>query len=115
MAITTPLAALIPSEVWPDPTAVSACSICTSLPDGLKVVREKEYWLSPMAEARDYLVGFFGAEGSRRRRSEGAGEAADRREHREGDESKCTGTRKQFLEHINQNILPVPSLRGRDS
>jgi hypothetical protein len=26
----------------------------------LKVVREKEYWLSPMAEARDYLVGFFG-------------------------------------------------------
>jgi hypothetical protein len=24
------------------------------------VVREKEYWLSPMAGARDYLVGFFG-------------------------------------------------------
>lgn len=50
----------MPSEVWPDPTAVSACSICTSFPDGLKVVREKEYWLSPMAEARDYLVGFLG-------------------------------------------------------
>jgi hypothetical protein len=49
VAMTTPLAALIPSEVWPDPTAVSACSICTSFPDGLKVVREKEYWLSPMA------------------------------------------------------------------
>ena len=39
---------LIPREVWPDPTAVNACSICTSFPVGLKVVREKEYWLSPM-------------------------------------------------------------------
>jgi hypothetical protein len=77
---------LIPREVWPDPTAVSACSICTSFPDGLqqrngshtsasetnmlpisagkerervahlKVVREKEYWLSPMAaDAQAYL------------------------------------------------------------
>ena len=27
---------LIPSEVCPDPTAVSACSICTSFPDGLQ-------------------------------------------------------------------------------
>ena len=63
---------MIPREVCPEPTAVSACSICTSLPDGLqgtklvrsaaharereresrdlKVVREKEYWLSPMAD-----------------------------------------------------------------
>jgi hypothetical protein len=39
---------LIPREVWPDPTAINACLICTSFPAGLKVVREKEYWLSPM-------------------------------------------------------------------
>ena len=39
---------LIPREVWPDLKAVNACSICTSFPVGLKVVREKEYWLSPM-------------------------------------------------------------------
>jgi hypothetical protein len=39
---------LIPREVWPDPTAVNACSICTNFPVGLKVEREKEYWLSPM-------------------------------------------------------------------
>lgn len=26
---------LIPREVWPDPTAVKACSICTSFPEGL--------------------------------------------------------------------------------
>jgi len=39
---------LILREVWPDPTAVNVCSICTSFPVGLKVVREKEYWLSPM-------------------------------------------------------------------
>jgi len=39
---------LIPREVWPEPTAVKACSIWTSLPEGLKVVRENEYWLSPM-------------------------------------------------------------------
>ena len=39
---------MIPREVWPDPTAVNACSICTSFPVGLKVVREKDHWLSPM-------------------------------------------------------------------
>lgn len=39
---------LIPREVCPEPTAVKACSIWTSLPEGLKVVRENEYWLSPM-------------------------------------------------------------------
>jgi hypothetical protein len=38
----------MPREVCPDPTAMRACSICTSFPEGLKVVREKEYWLSPM-------------------------------------------------------------------
>ena len=27
---------LIPRDVWPDPTAVKACSICTSLPEGLR-------------------------------------------------------------------------------
>ena len=43
VASTTPLVALIPSEVAPPATAVSAYSICTSLPLGLKVVRLKEY------------------------------------------------------------------------
>ena len=38
----------MPRDVCPDPTAMRACSICTSFPEGLKVVREKEYWLSPM-------------------------------------------------------------------
>ena len=32
---------LIPSEVLPFPTALSAYSICKSLPDGLNVVKEK--------------------------------------------------------------------------
>lgn len=26
---------LMPRDVWPDPTAISACSIWTSLPEGL--------------------------------------------------------------------------------
>ena len=43
VASTTPLAALMPSEVAPAATAVSAYSICTSLPLGLKVVRLNEY------------------------------------------------------------------------
>ena len=33
---------LTPSEVAPEATALSAYSICTSLPEGLKVVSEKE-------------------------------------------------------------------------
>lgn len=44
VAITTPFVALMPSDVVPDATAFSAYSICTSLPLGLKVVREKEYY-----------------------------------------------------------------------
>lgn len=32
---------LIPSEVVPPATAARACSICTSLPEGEKVVKEK--------------------------------------------------------------------------
>ena len=43
VAITTPLVALMPSEVAPAATALSAYSIWTSLPLGLKVVSEKEY------------------------------------------------------------------------
>lgn len=43
VAITTPLTALIPSEVAPPFTAFNAYSICTNLPLGLKVVKEKEY------------------------------------------------------------------------
>lgn len=43
VAITTPFVALMPSEVAPWLTALRAYSICTSLPLGLKVVREKEY------------------------------------------------------------------------
>lgn len=43
VAITTPLTALIPSEVAPPLTAFKAYSICTNLPLGLKVVKEKEY------------------------------------------------------------------------
>ena len=41
VAMTTPFLALTPSEVAPAETAFSAYSICTSLPEGLKVVREK--------------------------------------------------------------------------
>jgi hypothetical protein len=33
---------LTPSDVAPEETALSAYSICTSLPDGEKVVSEKE-------------------------------------------------------------------------
>lgn len=40
----------MPSEVAPAATAVSAYSICSSLPDGEKVVSEKEYAESPMAQ-----------------------------------------------------------------
>ena len=40
-AMTTPLVALMPSEVRPDWTALRAYSIWTSLPEGEKVVREK--------------------------------------------------------------------------
>ena len=43
MAMTTPLAALMPSDVAPWATALSAYSICTSFPLGLKVVKENEY------------------------------------------------------------------------
>ena len=43
VAMTTPLEALMPREVAPALTAFSAYSIWTSLPLGLKVVREKEY------------------------------------------------------------------------
>ena len=43
VAITTPFLALMPSDVAPWFTALSACSICTSLPLGLKVVSENEY------------------------------------------------------------------------
>ena len=41
VAITTPFLALMPSDVAPAPTAFSAYSICTSFPDGLKVVKLK--------------------------------------------------------------------------
>ena len=41
VAITTPFFALMPSDVAPAPTAFSAYSICTSFPDGLKVVKLK--------------------------------------------------------------------------
>ena len=40
VAITIALDALIPSDVAPCETAASACSICTSLPDGENVVNE---------------------------------------------------------------------------
>jgi hypothetical protein len=40
VAMTTPLLALIPREIFPLATAVSAYSSCTSLPDELKVVKE---------------------------------------------------------------------------
>lgn len=43
VAITTPSVAEMPSEVAPAATALSAYSICTSLPLGLNVVSEKEY------------------------------------------------------------------------
>ncbi len=43
VAMTTPSVALMPREVAPAATALSAYSICTSLPLGLKVVRENEY------------------------------------------------------------------------
>jgi hypothetical protein len=46
----------------------------------LKVVREKEYWLSPMAVSPDYLVGFFG-------RSDGASEAAAEEKEERRDRS----------------------------
>lgn len=41
-------APLTPSDVLPVATALSAYSICTSLPDGLKVVSEKLYAESPI-------------------------------------------------------------------
>jgi hypothetical protein len=47
VAITTPLIAFIPSEVAPALTALSAYSICTSFPLGLKVVKENEYCGAP--------------------------------------------------------------------
>jgi hypothetical protein len=51
---------LIPREVWPDPTAVNACSICTSFPVGLKVVREKEFKeLENHISERIYLITFI--------------------------------------------------------
>ena len=43
VAITTPSVATMPSEVAPAETALSAYSIWTSLPLGLKVVSENEY------------------------------------------------------------------------
>lgn len=43
VASTTPFVARMPSDVAPAFTAVSAYSIWTSLPLGLKVVRLKEY------------------------------------------------------------------------
>ena len=67
VASTTPLAALMPSEVAPAATAVSAYSICTSLPLGLKVVRLNEYcapctqtrvmtW--PLAKQTNFIIKF---------------------------------------------------------
>ena len=41
---------LIPREVWLDLMEVNACSIYTSFLVGMKVMREKEYWLSPMVD-----------------------------------------------------------------
>jgi hypothetical protein len=43
VAITTPSVAEMPNDVAPAATAFKAYSICTSLPLGLKVVRENEY------------------------------------------------------------------------
>jgi hypothetical protein len=43
VAITTPFEAFIPIDVIPWDTAVRACSIWTSFPEGENVVREKEY------------------------------------------------------------------------
>ena len=48
VAITTPFTALTPSDVAPAETAFSAYSICTSFPEGLKVVKENEYAFSPL-------------------------------------------------------------------
>ncbi len=45
VAMTTPLVALMPNDVVPADTAFNAYSICTSLPLGLKVVRENEYYM----------------------------------------------------------------------
>ena len=45
VAMTTPLVALMPNDVVPADTAFNAYSICTSLPLGLKVVRENEYYV----------------------------------------------------------------------
>ena len=47
VAMTTAFDALIPRLVVPCPTAARACSICTSLPLGEKVVSEKLYAPSP--------------------------------------------------------------------
>jgi len=44
----------MPSEVVPPATAARACSICTSLPDGEKVVRENEY--APPPPGADMLM-----------------------------------------------------------
>lgn len=44
VASTTPLVARMPREVAPELTAFRAYSIWASLPLGLNVVREKEYW-----------------------------------------------------------------------
>ena len=59
---------MTPRDVAPLATALSAYSICTSLPDGEKVVRENEYAESPMARPR----GRFG------HGREGSGAAKDR-------------------------------------
>lgn len=50
VAMTTPSVAQMPREVAPAATALSAYSICTSFPLGLKVVRENEYCDSAILE-----------------------------------------------------------------
>lgn len=57
VARTTPLVALMPSEMAPACTALSAYSICMSLPLGLKVVSEKEYCTRVWAVWRSALSG----------------------------------------------------------
>uniref|UniRef100_A0A6B0UGL8 Putative secreted protein n=1 Tax=Ixodes ricinus TaxID=34613 RepID=A0A6B0UGL8_IXORI len=53
VARTTPLDALMPTEGAPAATAASAYSICTNLPEGLNVVREKLYRSDAMTRKFD--------------------------------------------------------------
>ena len=78
VAITTPFFAFTPSEVLPELTACSAYSICTSLPEGLNVVKENEYAESPIAAVEVGEGGLCRRQAQGRRR-QSASRAAGRR------------------------------------